>query len=130
MGQALDGPVSVAIIDDDPVETEILSILMDEVFETAEISSFATVSEFLDRSRGADFELVFLDRRLPPYSSFNETLPLIVPAAPNAAILLITAHTFERVDLSAYPNVAGPFAKLDLMTPEDLRDLLNKHMSH
>lgn len=130
MGQASRGPVSVAIIDDDPVETEILSILMDEVFETAEISSFATVSEFVDRSRGSDFELVFLDRRLPPYSSFDETLPLVVPAAPNAAVLLITAHTFERVDLSAYPNVAGPFAKLDLMTPEDLRQLIDKHMSH
>lgn len=130
MGHASRGPVSVAIIDDDPVETEILSILMDEVFETAEISSFTTVSEFVDRSRGADFELVFLDRRLPPYSSFDETLPLVVPAAPNAAVLLITAHTFERVDLSAYPNVAGPFAKLDLMTPEDLRELIDKHMSH
>lgn len=128
MGQASNGSLSVAIIDDDPVETEILSILMDEVFEGAEVSSFATVSEFLDGSRNASFELVFLDRRLPPYSSFDETLPLIAPAAPNAAILLITAHTFERVDLSAYPNVAGPFAKLDLMTPDDLRDLIKRHM--
>ncbi|MFC4724810.1 hypothetical protein AB6B38_01920 [Glycocaulis abyssi] len=130
MGQASNGELSVAIIDDDPVETEILSILMDEVFEAVEISSFGTVSEFLDGSRHASFQLVFLDRRLPPYSSFDETLPLVVPAAPQAAILLITAHTFERVDLSAYPNVAGPFAKLDLMTPDDLRALIGKHLPH
>ncbi|GGG97601.1 MAG TPA: hypothetical protein DF715_07850 [Oceanicaulis sp.] len=128
MGQASRGALSVAIIDDDPVETEILSILMDEVFDAVEVSSFATISEFVDRSRKRDFELVFLDRRLPPYSSFDETLPLVVPAAPHAAILLITAHTFERVNLSAYPNVAGPFAKLDLMTPEDLRALIDKHL--
>lgn len=128
MGQAANGALSVAIIDDDPVETEILSILMDEVFDAAEIASFATISEFVDRSRATDFELVFLDRRLPPYSSFNETLPLVVPAAPNASILLITAHTFERVDLTAYPNVAGPFAKLDLMTPDDLRSLIGKYV--
>jgi len=128
MGQALKGSLAVAIIDDDPVETEILSILMDEVFEAVEVSSFATVSEFVEGSRNADFELVFLDRRLPPYSSFDETLPLVAPAAQKAAILLITAHTFEKVDLSAYSNVAGPFAKLDLMTPDDLRELINKHM--
>lgn len=128
MGQAGRGSLSVAIIDDDPVETEILSILMDEVFDTPSISSFATISDFLDGCRDASFELVFLDRRLPPYSSFHETLPLVVPAAGNAAIMLITAHTFERVDLQAYPNVSGPFAKLDLMTPEDLRELINRHM--
>lgn len=128
MEQAGRGSLSVAIIDDDPVETEILSILMDEVFDTPVISSFATISEFLDGCRDASFELVFLDRRLPPYSSFHETLPLVVPAAGNAAIMLITAHTFERVDLQAYPNVSGPFAKLDLMTPEDLRELISRHM--
>ncbi|MGP1275062.1 MAG: hypothetical protein ACQRW7_06565 [Caulobacterales bacterium] len=128
MGEESGGSLRVAIIDDDPVETEILSILMDEVFEAADVSSFATVSEFIDESRKSDFELVFLDRRLPPYASFDETLPLIVPAARDAAILLITAHTFERVDLSAYPNVAGPFAKLDLMTPEDLRSLIERHL--
>ncbi|AZU03552.1 hypothetical protein X907_1013 [Glycocaulis alkaliphilus] len=130
MGQASNGALNVAIIDDDPVETEILSILMDEVFDGVEIASFGTISEFVDRSRHADFELVFLDRRLPPYSSFDETLPLVVPAAPKASILLITAHTFERVELSRYPNVAGPFAKLDLMTPEDLRALIDKHLPH
>lgn len=128
MEQAGRGSLSVAIIDDDPVETEILSILMDEVFDTPVISSFATISEFLDGCRDASFELVFLDRRLPPYSSFHETLPLVVPAAGKAAIMLITAHTFERVDLQAYPNVSGPFAKLDLMTPEDLRELISRHM--
>ncbi|KPP80827.1 MAG: hypothetical protein HLUCCA04_11715 [Oceanicaulis sp. HLUCCA04] len=130
MGQALKGSLSVAIIDDDPVETEILSILMDEVFEAVEVSSFATVSEFIERSDAAGTDLVFLDRRLPPYSSFDETLPLVVPSAPNASIMLITAHTFERVDLSAYPNVSGPFAKLDLMTPDDLRELIERHMPH
>lgn len=129
MGQALRRALSVAIIDDDPVETEILSILMDEVFDELQVSSFGTVSEFLDGSQAADFELIFLDRRLPPYSSFHETLPLVVPAARNAAILLITAHTFERVDLSRYPNVAGPYAKLDLMTPDDLRILIDKHVN-
>lgn len=122
------GAVAVAIIDDDPVETDILSILMSEVFEEVDVASYLTVSDFLRAAPDKRFNLIFLDRRLPPYSSFDETLPLVAPAAGNAAIVLITAHTFERVDLSAYSRVAGPFAKLDLMTPEDLKGLLEKHM--
>ncbi len=122
------GPVAVAIIDDDPVETDILSILMSEVFEAVEVASYLSVSEFLRDASGARFNLIFLDRRLPPYSSFDETLPLVAPVAGDAAIMLITAHTFEKVDLSPYSRVAGPFAKLDLMTPEDLKGLIEKHM--
>ncbi|MGY6531264.1 hypothetical protein [Glycocaulis sp.] len=122
------GAVAVAIIDDDPVETDILSILMSEVFEEVEVESFLSVSDFLREAERARFNLIFLDRRLPPYSSFDETLPLVAPAAGDAVILLVTAHTFEKVDLSRYKRVVGPFAKLDLMTPEDLKGLLEKHM--
>ena len=120
--------VAVAIIDDDPVETDILSILMSEVFDEVNVASFTTVNAFLDGARKDSFDLVFLDRRLPPYASFDETLPLVAPAAGDAAILLITAHTFEKVDLTRYDRVAGPFAKLDLMTPEDLKVLIERHM--
>lgn len=120
--------VSVAIIDDDPVETDILSILMSELFDEVDVASFQSVNAFLREAESSRFTLIFLDRRLPPYSSFDETLPLVAPAAGDAAIMLITAHTFEKVDLSSYSRVAGPFAKLDLMTPDDLKALIEKYV--
>lgn len=116
--------MKVALIDDDPVEELILSGLAENLETPVTFTAFKTLESFLHHSGAQQFDAVFLDRRIPPYGDFSETLPKLAEANVNGHIILLTARTAGKVEPPEGLKVIGPYEKLDVQDPEVLAELL------
>lgn len=116
--------MKVAVIDDDPVEELILSGLAENLETPVAFTAFKTLESFLQDSGVQQFDAVFLDRRVPPYGDFSETLPKLAAANVNGHIILLTARTAGKVEAPDNLKVIGPYEKLDVQDPEVLAELL------
>ena len=116
--------MKAALIDDDPVEEVILSGLAEHIVTPVRFTAFRTLERFLDDKTALEFDVVFLDRRIPPHTDFSETLPKLAEAGVTAQIVLLTARKLGPVNPPAELSVLGPFEKLDVQEPEVLADLL------
>lgn len=111
--------LSIAVVDDDPVELVLLSEIASEVYADAELRGFTRIEDFLDADINA-FSLVLLDRRIPPHNDYSETLPLLAEAGFSNRVVLMTAYD-PGLEIGDYPfSVGGPVDKLDLLKPEVL----------
>lgn len=109
----------IAIVDDDPAEHMILRELGAAVRPDAVFEGFSSLEAFL-QADPRRFDLVFLDRRLPPYESYAETLPQIDATGFDRRIVLMTAMTpRSRLDVYGF-RVTGPVDKIALIDPECL----------
>lgn len=114
----------IAVIDDDPMETVLLSEIAKDVGPHFAFEAFASIEAFLETELG-DWNLVFLDRRLPPHTEFSETLPRLAEAGFANTVVLMTAHD-PGIEIDAFAfQVIGPVDKLDLLQPEILGPILN-----
>ena len=118
----------VAIIDDDPAEAVILEFMFEDNGYSLHCDRFATVEAFLASRRHTEYVLLFLDRRIPPINQFEESVPLILELLGNAnvAVVLMTAHTFERPSLPPDSRLIGPIEKLSLIEPDTFDDVLQR----
>jgi DNA-binding LytR/AlgR family response regulator len=106
----------IAIVDDDPAEHMILREIGASVRGDAEFEGFSSLDAFLHAGPGR-FDVVFLDRRLPPYETFGETLPAIAATGYAGGIVLMTAAVPQsRLDGFAF-RVCGPVDKIALIDP-------------
>lgn len=111
--------LSIAVVDDDPVELVLLSEIASEVYADAELRGFTRIEDFLNADINA-FSLVLLDRRIPPHNDYSETLPLLAEAGFSNRVVLMTAYD-PGLEIGDYPfSVGGPVDKLDLLKPEVL----------
>ncbi|WP_295695030.1 response regulator [uncultured Maricaulis sp.] len=113
----------VAVVDDDPVEHVILSEMSQSLDLNVHMEGFARLDAFLD-SEPSSFDIVFLDRRIPPHDSYSETLPQLQESGYSGHVVLMSAHVDEpRVDQFAF-RVTGPVDKIDLMRSDRLKRIL------
>ncbi len=66
----------IAVVDDDPIELLLLRELSAGFDETLEFEGHTTVRDFIESSP-EQYDLVFLDRRIPPHDEYCETLPML-----------------------------------------------------
>jgi len=113
----------IAIVDDDTVEHLILSELGKAENPALEFQGFDALERFIEA--GPDrFDHVFLDRCLPPYEDFADTLRHIAEAGYAGHVILMTADA-TRLDTAEYAfKVTGPINKIDLLNPGKLSDCL------
>jgi hypothetical protein len=106
----------IAIIDDDPVEHVILRELGGTQSPDAEFDGFTRLDDFL--AAGPErYDHVFLDRCLPPYEDYGDTLPALGQSGYAGHIILMTADA-PPVDTSGYCfRVTGPVDKIALLEP-------------
>ncbi len=113
----------VAIVDDDPVEHLILTELSQSYEPRVRIDSFTRLEDFLG-SDPADFDIVFLDRCMPPHNAFSETLPKLQKSGYSGHVVLMTAHDNESRNDQFSFRITGPIDKLDLIRGEHLQQIL------
>ncbi|MBO6795864.1 hypothetical protein [Maricaulis sp.] len=112
--------LSIAVVDDDPVELVLLTEIASDVCADAELNGFTRVEDFLEVDVNA-FSLVLLDRRIPPHNDYSETLPMLAAAGFTNRVVLMTAHD-PGLEIGDYPfEVGGPVDKLDLLKTEVLK---------
>ena len=110
--------MKIALIDDDPVEEVILTGLAESLETPASFTAFKTLEAFLDDERVQDFDVVFLDRRIPPYDDFSQTLPKLATANITARIVLLTAHRLGHVEAPPGLDIVGQYEKADVLEPD------------
>jgi len=115
----------LALIDDDPVEAMVIGGLLDHVDPGHTLQSFASVDAFVEHGSG-DFDLVLLDRRVPPHQDFATSLSALTRSAYSGPMVLITAGAQQETGLDWPGGLHGPIDKGDLLTPEALQRLLTR----
>lgn len=116
-------PISVAVVDDDPVELTLLTEIAADVAPEATLAGFSSVDAFV-AADVSQYALVLLDRRIPPYRDYAETLPMLADAGYDQRVVLMTAHD-PGLEVGDYPfSITGPVDKLDLLKPEVLKAVL------
>ena len=115
----------IALIDDDPVEALVLEGLLDHVGAGHALSRFASVEAFADTADTA-FDLVLLDRRVPPHQAFALGLSALARSSYRGPVVLITAGFCQEGTLDWPGPLHGPVDKGDLLTPERLTGLIER----
>ena len=109
--------INVAVVDDDPVELVLLKEMATEVVGHVSMRGFDKIEHFLDEDINA-FDVVFLDRRMPPYRDYTDTLPMLAAAGYRNRVILMTAHD-PGLEVGTHEfRISGPIDKLDLLKPE------------
>lgn len=104
----------IALIDDDPVEALILRSLLEHSGSDHVLEHFTSVEAFADAPQA---DLVILDRRMPPWGCFADTLPVIEASGYRGPVMLITAAPEGVSASSQVLRLIGPVPKSDLLEP-------------
>lgn len=101
----------ILVVDDDANVADALALIMDE--RGYEVSTAASVSEAVERMSSRDFDLVFVDLRLPDATGI-ELLERVKRDAPDTEVVLMTAHgsldvTIEAIKRGAFYYIEKPF---------------------
>ncbi len=114
----------IAVIDDDPVEHLLITEMGSDVMPDAEFVCFTTLTAFLEADV-TSFTHIFLDRRLPPYNEYHETLPEIAAAGFAGNVVMMTAFD-PGIETGEYDfQLIGPIDKLQIIQPETLTAVLD-----
>lgn len=115
----------VAVIDDDPVEMTILSGLAEHVPGSFQFDHYNSVNAFCEDPKASEYDLVFLDRRVPPHSDYGESLPVLDECGFDGTVVMLTARRLGPGKPQSRLRLLGPYEKLDIQDPEVMEYLLN-----
>lgn len=116
--------IRIAVIDDDPIEQTLLKGFSAHIAGPFEWTGFESVELFATRDDAAQFDLVFLDRKIPPFVRFVDTVPIIEASGFTGRIILLSAHSEEQAPLSSTCEIIGPIDKIAVQNKNQLEDLL------
>ena len=80
----------ILIVDDEPVARESLAAWLRE--DGYQVETAASGAEALARAKETDYEVYFIDLKMPPGADGIETMKAILCSRPQASIVIITAH--------------------------------------
>lgn len=105
----------IVLIDDDPVEALLLRSLLEQAGSIHTLIHVSSVEAF---AGAPEADLLVLDRRVPPWECFADTLPIIESSGYRGPVLLITAAPEGVTAVSEVLTLIGPVSKSDLLEPE------------
>lgn len=118
----------IALIDDDPTEAMILEGMLEYAGADHEMTHATSLAGFA--AEAGAFDLVLLDRRLPPYEDFSESLPALAQTGWRGPVVLITAFSDAPApDAPDGLTLIGPVNKGDLLSPEAVSALITRALS-
>ena len=112
----------ILVIDDEPSVNDALRLVLTELGH--QVDSAKSGAEAKDKLKGAPYDLVFTDLRLPDASGID-LLALIKGDAPDTEVILMTAHgsvdvTIEAIKRGAFYYIEKPF------TPQQVTALVER----
>lgn len=113
----------IAVVDDDPIELLLLRELSRSFADGLEFEGHTTIRAFLE-ANPEQYDLVFLDRRIPPHDEYVETLSLLASTGYRGRVVLMTAHDSGISPCDYHFEVVGPVDKIELLQPETLQALI------
>ena len=109
------------MIDDDPTQHELFSFFLDETFGAgSDFTSALDLDDALVQLDREPFDVIFLDNRLHPYTSYTQTISKIRSAGKTCDIYLISAAR-EHEKLGNYKE----FGIVEAIDKFDLRQAIS-----
>lgn len=115
----------IALIDDDSTEAMILEGMLEHAPGDFSLSHFSSLDAFANAEGAAAFDVVFLDRRIPPFERFEDSLAALEQSAVDAPVILISAHADGPADYAGRLRLVGPVSKSDLLDPDSVARVVN-----
>ena len=124
--------LETAVIDDDPIEVEILEGIAQTagVADQVRFTPFRTLRAFIGAPGAGSFDAAFLDRRLPDSDNFKASMTDIAEAGVRLPLVLMSAtHAVAKIDHPDLP-VIGPVDKLAIVQPKRFRNVIAQLLRH
>ncbi len=116
---------NIALIDDDPTEALVLEGMLAHGDGHHEMTHFGALEDFPGYPDNARFDLVLLDRRIPPHVDFDTSLEFLAKIGFAGAIVPISASDMDAPEAAGL-EVKPPVLKSELLTPEAVTHLINR----
>lgn len=116
----------LALIDDDPTEALVLEGMLAHGEGAHVMTHFRRVEDFPAAPANDDFDLVLLDRRIPPHDGFETSLRVLAATNYAGAIVPISAGNIDLAPIADGLQVVAPVMKSDLLTPEAVTALVQR----
>jgi DNA-binding NtrC family response regulator len=113
----------ILIVDDEPVARESLAAWLRE--DGYPVETAASGAEALERARGTDYEVYFIDLKMPPGADGIETMKAVLCIRPQASIVIITAHATVDTAILAMKEGAQDYL-VKPFNPEGISLLLRR----
>ena len=118
-------PQHLILIDDDPVEHQLLASLCDEVGGAVKLDYFASAEAFCLSGNTDPLAVILLDGRIPPITTHRESLEVLAAAGCQAKIYLLSSAKEIEVSQIEGLNIVSVIDKLELYRPEHLASFLD-----
>ena len=115
----------IALIDDDLTEAMVLEGMLMHGGAGHTLTHFQSLEAFSARPPGTPFDLVLLDRRLPPHAGFETSLPALATTGFDGPVVPISASEMVVEPVDGL-NVTNPVQKSELLTPEAVTALITQ----
>jgi len=116
----------LALIDDDPTEALVLEGMLAHGETVHRLTHFLRVEDFPVAPANDDFDLVLLDRRIPPHDGFESSLRILAASKFTGAIVPISAGNIDTAPYADGLQVTAPVMKSDLLTPDAVADMVKR----
>lgn len=115
----------IALIDDDPTEAMILEGMLEHAGGGHDMVHALSIADFTACAEPVD--LVLLDRRLPPFEDFAQSVSALSQTGWRGPVVLISAFTDAPApDAPEGLTLIGPVDKGDLLSPEAVGALITR----
>ncbi len=120
-----------AVVDDDPIQVEILRGISEAagMADQLDFRAFRSLGDLLMGAGRNTFDLVFLDRRLPDSDGFAGALATLSQAQLQSPLILMSAHAGRDVIRNYGLRLYGPIDKMELAQPAYLKRLISEVIS-
>jgi DNA-binding LytR/AlgR family response regulator len=119
--------LSAAVVDDDPLQVEILRGIAEaaNIKHRVRFTGFRSLKGLMSRAGRSTFGVVFLDRRLPDSDGFEYALATLAQARLSSPLVLMSAYAGKQT-LNAFGLIVyGPMDKVELAQPAYFKRLID-----
>jgi len=119
-------PLHIVLIDDDPLENELLSRLIEDTDHKITLDHFTSTKDFCDQGVFTQESIILLDGHIPPISKHEESLIMLAERGCNAEICLLSSDRYTTRPHVEGINIIDVIDKLDIQSERYFNGFIEK----
>ena len=125
-GKTIKEPLHLVLIDDDPLEHELLGRLIEDIDQKITLDHFMSTQEFCEQGVFTKESIILLDGQMPPISKHEESLHILAERGCDAKICLLSSDRYTTRPHIEGINIIDVVDKLDIQSSRYLNGFIDK----